>query len=124
MDAATQNALRNQLLDRRTRLEGSLAQVGQAANLVRLLQEVDSALARMDAKEYGHCKVCHEEVEDDFLFSNPAIQYCLCSLTPEQQDLLQNDLDLAAQIQWALLPRQDLQAVGWDVHYRYEPAGP
>jgi len=38
--------------------------------------------------------------------------------------VLQNDLDLAWRIQASLLPRQDLCLSGWQIHYRYEPAGP
>src|SRR5207249_7870938 len=40
------------------------------------------------------------------------------------QTALQNDLDLASRIQWQLLPRQNVRVSGWEVHYRYEPAGP
>src|SRR5437867_12463276 len=124
VDVATEAIFRDQLLDRRRRIESTLSDVGEAEDLVRLLKEVDSALSRMDAGTYGGCEVCHETVDDDLLLTNPLIQYCLCRLTPEQQRALQDDLDLATRIQWALLPKQNLRFAGWEVHYRYEPAGP
>ena len=123
MEAVNEASLREQLLDRRHRLEGIISEVGKAADLVRLLKEVDSALERMDTRAFGTCEVCKETVDDDFLLTNPLIQYCLCRLTPEQQRALENDLELASRIQWALLPKQDLRAGGWEVHYRYQPAG-
>jgi sigma-B regulation protein RsbU (phosphoserine phosphatase) len=124
MDTATQVQLHDQLLDRRRRLTDTIGDVGEAGDLVRLLGEVDAALERMKAGSYGWCEVCHEHVDDKELLANPLIQYCLCSLTPEQQRALQNDLDMAGRIQWALLPKQDLSFAGWEVHHRYEPAGP
>jgi sigma-B regulation protein RsbU (phosphoserine phosphatase) len=124
MDASTETTLRTQLGERRRQLAGAISGVGEAADLVRLLQEVDSALSRLDSKAYGVCEVCKDKVEEDFLLANPLIQYCLCTLTPAQQAILQNDLELAARIQWALLPRQELSAAGWTTHYRYEPHGP
>ena len=124
MDTASEPILRDQLLDRRRRLESAVRDVGDAPDLVRLLQEVDSALTRMDARSYGRCEVCEESVETNFLLANPLIQYCLCDLSPHQQKALQSDLDLAARIQWALLPSQDQTYAGWDVHFRYEPVGP
>lgn len=124
MDAATQFALRNQLNDRYHRLERTIAEIGEAPDLVRLLHEVDSALKRMDGDVYGVCEVCHGEVEPEFLLANPLITYCLCDLPPEQQRLLEHDLSLASRIQWALLPQQDMAVGGWETHFRYESAGP
>lgn len=124
MDAVLETRLRDQLLDRRHRLESAIAEVGPASDMIRLLKEVDSALERMDARVFGVCEACKESVDDDFLYANPLIQYCLCRLTPEQQQALQNDLDLASRVQLALLPKQDLEHAGWQIHYRYEPAGP
>jgi len=123
MDAGTQATVRVQLQERRKRLEQAISNVGEAPDLVRLLREVDSALKRMNHGAYGTCEVCREKVDDDFLLANPLVTYCLCELSPQQQALLQNDLELASRIQWALLPRQDLAAAGWQTHFRYEPAG-
>lgn len=124
MDPSLESRLRDELLDRREKLVGVIGDVGSAPDLVRLLKEVDSALSRMDSRTFGRCQVCKEAVDDDFLSTNPLIQYCLCNLTPAQLQALQNDLDLAYQIQLALLPKQDLTHAGWQIHHRYEPAGP
>ncbi len=121
---AEQATLREQLLERRERVQTTLKEVGPADDLVRLLKEVDSALKRIDGPAFGTCEACHEKVEDEMLQAHPLLQWCLCRLTPDQQDALQRDLDLASKIQWSLLPKEDLMHAGWLVHHRYRPAGP
>jgi phosphoserine phosphatase RsbU/P len=125
MQATTmQSKLRDQLGDRRERLEGAISDLGGAADLVRLLREVDSALRRLDSGNLGGCLVCRGEVDEELLLRNPLSQYCLCDLSREQQLALQHDLDLASHVQLALLPKQNLQFDGWQAHFRYLPAGP
>ncbi|HVP39375.1 MAG TPA: SpoIIE family protein phosphatase [Candidatus Saccharimonadales bacterium] len=124
MDSSAQTRLREQLHDRRHRLEGAISQAGRAEDLVRLLREVDSALERVDHGRYGECVMCGEHVAEDLLRQNPLLQYCLCELSEAQLSALQRDLELAARIQWALLPPQDLTHAGWRAHHRYLPAGP
>ncbi|MEW5806840.1 MAG: PP2C family protein-serine/threonine phosphatase [Acidobacteriota bacterium] len=51
------------------------------------------------------------------------IQLCLDHLTPSQQRALEEDLELASQIQRGLLPKKDFQYSGWEVAYYYEPSG-
>ncbi len=116
--------MRDQLVDRRRRLEDAITDLGEAPDLVRLLREVDSALGRLGSGSFGTCLVCHTEVGDELLAANPMTQYCLCDLTRDQQIALQHDLDLASEVQLALLPKQDLHFAGWEVHFRYIPAGP
>jgi sigma-B regulation protein RsbU (phosphoserine phosphatase) len=116
--------LRNQLADRRARLESTVADVGQAEDVVRLLAEVDAALNRLDAGTYGTCTVCHLTIDQDDLLANPMATYCLCKLSAERQRALERDLDLAWHVQAALLPKQNLAVSGWQTHYRYLPHGP
>jgi sigma-B regulation protein RsbU (phosphoserine phosphatase) len=116
--------LRNQLADRRSRLESTIADLDRPQDLLRLLAEVDSALSRLDGSGLGKCVVCDGEVEEADLTANPMAAYCLCELTPERQRALERDLDLAWQVQAALLPVLGLSAAGWQTHYRYLPNGP
>lgn len=124
MDTALRNSLRDQLVDRRRRLEGAIDEVGTAPDLVRLLLDVDAALERFEAGTYGRCEVCGLDVDDEDLVAKPVMQYCLCKLSPQQQSALERDLELARRVQFALLPKQNLAAGGWEVHFRYLPAGP
>jgi sigma-B regulation protein RsbU (phosphoserine phosphatase) len=124
MRTTTLDSLRHQLEHRRGRLQHAIADAGSTDDLVRLLGQVDSALDKLGGDEFGRCLVCHESVDEPDLLRNPLAQYCLCQLTPQQQDALQHDLELAWRIQSALLPDPDLRSDGWSVHYRYEPAGP
>jgi phosphoserine phosphatase RsbU/P len=119
----TETLIREQLLVRRDRLEAVIA-LKPGPEMVHLLDEVDAALERMDTGTYGICEVCHEPVEEERLIADPLVRYCLDHLSPEEQTALENDLQLAAQMQRGLLPKQDLAFGGWEVAYHYQPKGP
>ena len=116
------DGVREQLLAGRARLTDVLGQ-SQSEQMVRLLEEVDSALERIDHGNFGVCEICQGTVEDERLRENPLVRVCLDCLTPKQQRALEYDLELAAQIQKGLLPPRDVAFSGWDVGYHYEPAG-
>jgi len=124
MENITENFLRDQLLDRRQRLESVIAGSQEHAQLSQLLNEVDSALERITDGTYGICEVCHDPVEKERLIADPLVRYCLDHLTPEGRRALEQDLELASQMQSALLPRQDLHHDGWEINYHYAPHGP
>ena len=115
--------LRQQLVDRRHQLERALSVGGADLQVKNLIQEVDTALARMDNGSYGRCEVCHEPIETDRLIADPLTRFCLAHLTPQQQRALETDLGLAAKIQKGLLPETHLHYGGWEAAYHYEPAG-
>jgi sigma-B regulation protein RsbU (phosphoserine phosphatase) len=115
--------MREQLLERRRKLEEATVSIPQKDELERLMKEVDSALERMDRGTYGLCEVCHEPIEVDALIADPLLQFCLGHLTQNQQRALEADLVLARQIQDQLLPEQGMRHEGWDVSYHFEPAG-
>ena len=89
----------------------------------RLLEEVDAALQRMERGTYGLCEVCHDPVETERLIANPLARLCLDHLTPVEQRALEDDLELAAQIQTGLLPQPSQKIDGWEVAFHYQPAG-
>jgi phosphoserine phosphatase RsbU/P len=124
MASVSDTLVRPQLLDRRQRLEVARETAGPAAELDRLLAEVDAALARIDDGSFGLCEVCHDAIEPDRLLADPLVRYCLDHLTPDEQRDLEQDLALAARIQRGLLPEQHLRAAGWEAHYHWEPLGP
>jgi phosphoserine phosphatase RsbU/P len=115
--------MRQQLLDRRHKLEHAVMESDHATGLHSLIEEVDAALGRMETGSYGICEYCHEPVETDRLIANPLVRFCLDHLNREQRDALERDLELAAQVQRALLPPQDLTCCGWHISYHYEPVG-
>jgi phosphoserine phosphatase RsbU/P len=122
--AQSDQRFRSQLLDRRARLENSISSLGNPADLLRLLTEVDAALSRLESGTYGECAVCHTVVETDDLEANPMAVYCRCEITPERRRAIERDLDLAWRVQAALLPVPGLALAGWQSHYRYIPNGP
>lgn len=115
--------LREQLLDRRQRLEVAIGAFQEVPGLSRLLQEVDTALERMDDGTYGLCDLCHDPVETDRLIANPLTRLCIDHLTPDGQRALEQDLELASQIQSSLLPDANFRTDGWEVAFHYQPAG-
>jgi phosphoserine phosphatase RsbU/P len=129
MAGITDPYLREQLELRRSELKAavSAASVAErdssAAPLARLLQEVDSAVQRMEAGTYGICDVCHDTIEKERLIADPLTTLCLDHLTGEEQRALERDLELASRIQRGLLPQADTRLRDWQIHYRYKPAG-
>jgi sigma-B regulation protein RsbU (phosphoserine phosphatase) len=123
MVAAIEPLLREQLIDRRQRLETASSAFHRPAELTRLLHEVDEALHRMDLGTYGLCEVCHDPVEPERLLADPLTRFCLGDLTPTEQRALEEDLELAARIQLGLLPPATQKIDGWEVCYHYQPAG-
>jgi sigma-B regulation protein RsbU (phosphoserine phosphatase) len=77
----------------------------------------------MDIGTYGLCEVCHDPVETERLLADPLTRFCLGDLTPREQRALEEDLELASQIQTGLLPPRSQQIDGWEVSYHYQPAG-
>jgi sigma-B regulation protein RsbU (phosphoserine phosphatase) len=116
--------LRSQLEQRKRRLEDALAGPQENAALSQLLQEVDSALERMENGTYGICQECHDSIEKNRLLADPLVCFCLDHLTTAQRRRLEEDLELAARVQKNLLPPRDVRAAGWQAHYYYEPLGP
>ncbi|HXK61393.1 MAG TPA: SpoIIE family protein phosphatase [Acidobacteriota bacterium] len=114
------DTLRNQLIDRRRRLT-VLIQTSPAENLVGLLKQVDSALERLDDGRFGLCDVCHESIEPERLLADPLIRTCLDHLDPQEQAALERDLELAARVQWNLLPPRRQQLGGWEICFDYQP---
>lgn len=116
------NNVREQLLAGRERLSDVLAD-NESEQMLRLLNEVDSALHRIDHGVFGICEICRDAVEEGQLLENPLARVCLECLTPKQQRALEYDLELAAQIQKGLLPPADVAIAGWEISYHYQPAG-
>jgi sigma-B regulation protein RsbU (phosphoserine phosphatase) len=124
MASVTENIVRRQLVERRQRLEDALRQYPEATQFTHLLGEVDAALARVEAGTYGLCEVCHDTIEQDRIMADPLVRFCLDHLSEAEQRALEQDLQLAARIQRALLPERSMSCRGWEIHYHYEPAGP
>jgi sigma-B regulation protein RsbU (phosphoserine phosphatase) len=114
--------LRDQLVFRRERLQEALS-MKETTRLVQLLENVDQALERVDAGNYGECLHCHGEVEDERLLADPLATLCLDCLTEVQRRQLERDIELANRIQKGLLPKTDFKVPGWNICYHYEPAG-
>ncbi|MCC6327748.1 MAG: SpoIIE family protein phosphatase [Acidobacteria bacterium] len=117
------SVLRDQLLERRERLQDAGPLTGADPDLSRLLNEVDAALARFEKGTYGLCDVCHDPIESERLMADPLVRLCLGDLTQKELDRIQDDLALAAEIQKGLLPKAPVAGDFWSVDLAYQPAG-
>src|SRR5437867_8730704 len=124
MNNTVESLLREQLTERRERLESAATAVPGDEQVKRLLREVDAALERMDRGTFGVCVSCHDSVEADRLVADPLLEYCIDHLTPTEQRRLEQDLDLAARVLRGLLPPASLSFPGYEVARHYEGAGP
>jgi sigma-B regulation protein RsbU (phosphoserine phosphatase) len=115
--------LRDELEDRRTRLEAALAESNRS-DLADLLHQLDDALSRLGTDAWGVCESCHGEIEEERLAADPLVRVCLQCLNPTQRRDLERDLRTAAQVQSALLPPATLSRCGWEAAYLWEPLGP
>jgi sigma-B regulation protein RsbU (phosphoserine phosphatase) len=114
---------RDELLERRRRLETALTAVADPAPLRQLLHEVDETLDRIEQGTFGLCSVCHDPIEADRLAADPLLRNCIDHLTPAEQRALERDLDLSSRVQSALLPARELRHGEWEIIYHYEPFG-
>src|SRR5882757_2864887 len=115
--------IREQLLDRRHKLEHAVRYHDVPDGLQSLLAEVDSALERIDDGCYGICESCHDTIECDRLIADPLVRFCLDHLTSKEKSALEQDLQLAKRVQTGLLPKHNFEGHGWQICYHYEPAG-
>lgn len=120
----TDSPIGEQLIERRSRLQEALSSSPSDIQLKGLLAEVDAAIERVNGGSYGLCEICKEPIERDRLIADPLVHFCLDHMTADQRRALEQDLDLASQIQNALLPKQSFELAGWVTRYHYEGAGP
>ncbi len=124
MGTVFENEILSQLENRRQSIEKAIGISPDDHYLSDLLKEVDAALSRLDSGAFGICEKCHEEIESERLAADPLIRFCIDHMTPSQQRALEQDLELAARIQSALLPPKDFIHGNWRASYHFEPAGP
>lgn len=124
MTVITQTMFQENLSQRRQRLVAAIPESRDASYLQELLTEVDAALARIGDGSFGLCDVCHDPIESDRLSADPLVRLCLDHLTPRQQRALEQDLELAAQVQTGLLPSPSSRIGDWRISYSFQPLGP
>ena len=115
--------VREQLFERRSRLEEALDVSGGRTEFLNLLGQVDTALAKLDNGTFGKCEMCDGEVEADRLLANPLARICLGELSDPELRSLESDLELASTIQRGLLPKSSFARSGWHADFVYEPHG-
>jgi len=115
--------IHEQLLERRGKLKEVAAIAGTEFGFAGLLKEVDAALRKFENGRFGECEVCHDTVEAERLLSDPLMKVCLGCLDDKQRASLEDDLQLAFDIQQGLLPTVGVKCDKWHVHHVYEPAG-
>lgn len=123
MSVPVETFLRHELHARRERLKPVTRRGASPGDVQALIAEVDAALARLDGGTYGRCEACGEPIEAERLLADPLVRLCLDHLDARERRRLEQDLELAARIQTALLPPRDLRVDGWEIAYHVEPFG-
>lgn len=124
MSPADLTNLQSHLVDRREKVKQIIGREHQNEQLVSLLKEIDSALERIHNGSYGICEVCNESIEPEYLRADPLVHVCLGHLSPDDQQFIERDLELAARVQGKLLPGCNTRMNNWELCYHYEPSGP
>jgi sigma-B regulation protein RsbU (phosphoserine phosphatase) len=117
------SSIKNQLSERKSKLEDAVKFLPDSRNLSQLIKEVDYALERIDKGTYGICEVCKDPIEADRLLADPLLTVCIDHLSEQQQRALELDLEYAGRIQRALLPKKEFESNNWDFAYNYQPTG-
>jgi sigma-B regulation protein RsbU (phosphoserine phosphatase) len=124
MDQVLQTRLQADILDRREKIQAIIGAHGPHNHLLHLLGEIDRALEKITAGSFGLCETCHDAIESERIAADPLCRNCLDHLTAEEQKVLEQDLDLAYQVQRRLLPKDGLTLGSWTSAYHYDPVGP
>ena len=112
-----------ELLARLEKLRRVSQQNGQSVEFASFVSEVDAAWKKFQNGTYGVCEECHEAMNPEQMLADPLQRICLNELTGRQREALEDDLQLAAEIQRGLLPEKGLVHGRWYVDFEYQPLG-
>lgn len=83
-----------------------------------LLDEIRTALERVERHDYGACQVCKDSVELHRLEIQPLTDICLGCVSKDELTQLESDLYLANKVYRALLPQCAAEIDGFEVAVR------
>ena len=104
--------------DKQAVLLGSSSQAEVRAHL----EAIDTAIEKCECGELGVCKVCGLSVDDNLLEMDYNADVCIEHLSSEEIDRLEDELELAKDVQKALLPQDAPNIPGLDVAAYSRPA--
>ena len=98
----------------------------RARQATTLITHLDTALDRMDKGKFGVCPECGGECESAQerwrLINDPASEICLDCITEAEKRRLEQELNLAKQVQMSLLPRKAPDLPGSQMVFYSRPA--
>ena len=86
------------------------------------LTVIDDAVSRADSGTLGKCEVCHEDVEPELLEVDYTACVCLEHLSDKERRRLENELELAQDVQKMLLPQKVPNIPGLEIDAFSRPA--
>jgi len=133
MDLSMLQRFHHNLVEQRQNLVGWLSSAPDQKKQVRLgpvaeqavetrLQVLDSAIQRAEDKTLGRCDVCYLDIEPSRLEVDFTCCVCLDHLSAEEKRHIEDELELAAKVQQALLPQQVPEIPGLDLAAYSRPA--
>ena len=105
-------------LDKKKVLLGPLTEQSVHASL----GVIDDAISKAEAKTLGRCEVCHEPVESELLEVDYTASVCIDHLSEEERRQLEDELELAQDVQKMLLPQEVPNIPGIEIAAFSRPA--
>jgi len=86
------------------------------------LEVIDTALQEIESNTFGVCAVCHEHVDPGLLEMDYTVSVCLDHFSEQERRRLEEELELSAIVQRALLPQITPQIPGVELAAFSRPA--
>ena len=133
MDAFILDSMRKGLLQKRDRLTEWLQATPLDKKEVLLgpsseqsvhnrVDVLDETISKADSKTLGKCEVCHEDIEKELLEVDYTACVCLEHFSEEERRHLENELELAQDVQKMLLPQEEPNLPGLEIAAFSRPA--
>jgi sigma-B regulation protein RsbU (phosphoserine phosphatase) len=98
----------------------------RARQAATLLTSLDTALTRMDKGDFGTCRecggACESAAERWRLINDPTSEICLDCISETEKRRLEQELNLAKQVQMSLLPQRAPALTGSEIIFFSRPA--
>jgi len=89
----------------------------------QIIASLEGAIHKIHHGTFGECRICHGDVEPSRLALDYTASICLECLSEMDRRTLERELEMAAEVQRNLLPRDVPSMDGIEVAVRSQPAG-
>jgi sigma-B regulation protein RsbU (phosphoserine phosphatase) len=87
-----------------------------------VLRSLERALERIQEGDFGDCAECDGSVEQELLAARPDTRICLECMDEAERHQLEEDLQLAQEINRSMMPRAAPEIGSWELGIHYRPS--